>query len=196
MKSIALAQVYSPDNIIILGDFNAGNTFLDPAFINHSDITAYEILLHVQFFTSNMKQLIKEPTRYAETGNVANLRDLLAVSNESMVSDSGLLSSFSNIDHLPIYATFTLATPSISRRTIQLWDYRRMDTDKLVRLLTDIDWDELLDCDVDDATNNLTDALMTAAEASIPLRTISSKTNNKPWFNSELKRQVRKRERL
>ena len=57
-----------------------------------------------------MKQLIKEPTRYADTGDVANLRDLLAVSNESMISDSGLLSSFSNIDHLPIFATLTIDT--------------------------------------------------------------------------------------
>ena len=88
-----------------------------------------------------MKQLINEPTRYAESGNVANLRDLLAVSNESMISDSGVLSSFCNIDHLPIFATLAIDTPSISRSTTKLWDYRRTDTEKHVKLFTDIDWD-------------------------------------------------------
>ena len=195
-EGIALAQTYSPDNIILLGDFNAGNTYLDPTIPNHSAITPYEIMLQDQFFASNLKQLIREPTRYADNGNIANLRDLLVVSNEFLVSNSGVLPCFSNLDHLPIFATLKLASPSIPRRTIQLWDYRRMDTDKLARLLTDTDWDRVLDCDVDDATNNFTDALMTAAKAAIPLRTISPKINDKPWFNSELKRQIRKRDRL
>ena len=49
-ESILIAQTYSPDNIIMLGDFNAGNTYLDPIFTNHSDIAPYEIMLHDYFF--------------------------------------------------------------------------------------------------------------------------------------------------
>ena len=188
-EGIALAQTCSPDNIILPGDFNTGNTYLDPKIPNHGAITPYEIMLQDQFFASNLKQLIREPLRYADNDNIANLRDLLVVSNGFLVNSSGVLPCFSSLDHLPIFAMFKLASPSIPRRTIQLWDYRRMDTDKLARLLTDTDWDRVLDCDVDDASNNFTDALMTAAKAAIPLRTISPKINDKPWFNSELKRQ-------
>ena len=39
----------------------------------------------------------------------------------------------------------------------------------------DIDWDSLLDCDLDEATENFTEALMTAAKASIPQKKFFSK---------------------
>ena len=84
-----MAQLYSPDNIIILGDLNAGNTFLDQRFLNHSPITPYEISLHDELFALNLKQLIHEPTRYTASNGVVNLRDLLIVSNDSMVNTSG-----------------------------------------------------------------------------------------------------------
>ena len=180
----------------MLGDFNAGNTYLDQKFQNHSTISPYEILLKDLFWMSNMKQLINEPTRYSDVNNTANLRDLLVVSNDNMISNSGVFPSFSKIDHLPIFATLKIAAPSTSRQTKQIWDYKHMDPDKLTRLLLDIDWDRLLDCDLDDATDNLTDALMTAAKTAIPIRTISHKNNDKPWFNTELKSQIRKRDRL
>ena len=195
-ESVSLAQLYSPDNIIILGDLNAGNTFLDNEFVNHSPITSYELNLHDELSTLNLKQLIKEPTRYTSFNSVANLRDLLIVSDDSMINDSGVLPCFSNIDHLPIYASLKIDRPPTLRYTKQLWDYRHMDPDKLTRLLMDTDWDTLLDTDLDEATDNFTNALMTAAKASIPVRTICKKANDKPWFNSELKRHIRKRDRL
>ena len=60
----------------------------------------------------------------------------------------------------------------------------------------DIDWDSLLDCDLDKATENFTEALMTAANASIPQKSFSANSKNKPWFDTELKQQIRKRDRL
>ena len=195
-ESISLAQIHSPDNIMILGDFNAGNTFLDPKFQNHSPLTPYEIALHDEIVAYNFEQLINQPTRYSDTSNTANLRDLIIVSNKSMVSNSGVFSPFSKIDHIPTFVSLLIEPPSISKQTIQIWDYGRTDVDKLTRLLMDIDWDNLLDCDLDKATENFTEALMTAAKASIPQKCFSTNSKNKPWFNAELKRQIRKRERL
>ena len=195
-ESLSMAQLYSPDNIIILGDLNAGNTFLDQKFLNHSPITPYEISLHDEIFALNLKQLIYEPTRYTASNGVANLRDLLIVSNDSMVNTSGVLPCFSQIDHLPIFVTLKIESSPPLNYTKQLWDYRHMDPDKLTRLLMDTDWDSLLNCDIDDAVDNFTDALLTAAKASIPVRIVSKKSNNKPWFSSELKSHIRKRDRL
>ena len=79
------AQLYAPDNIVILGDFNAGNSFLHPTFTNHSPLTPYETALHDEILSINLKQLINEPTRYMESNNTASLRDLILVSNVSMV---------------------------------------------------------------------------------------------------------------
>ena len=196
-ESFALAQAFSPDNILILGDFNAGNTFLSPDFPCHSPISSYEICLQEEFAALNFTQLINQPTRYSESSRTTNLRDLIFVSNELMIKSSGVLSSFSNIDHLPIFASLKIECPSSTpNHSAYLWDYRRMDADKLTRLLMDTDWDSILDCDLDEATNNFTKALIVAAQASIPIRTISSKADNKPWFTAELKREIRKRERL
>ena len=195
-ESILAAEVYAPDNIIILGDFNAGNTFLDPKFSKHSPLTHYEFALHDEILSSNLEQLIHQPTRYAESNEVANLRDLALVSNVAMVENSGVFPSFSRIDHIPIFVSLKIEPPSTSKQTIQCWDYRQTDTDKLTRLLMDTDWDSLLDCDVDNATENLTDALLTAAKATIPFKVFTRNSNNKPWFNLELKCQIRRRDRL
>ena len=152
---MAQAQSHSPDNILILGDFNAGNIYLDSKFTAHSPITPLEVNLHDEFLTLNLKQLINEPTRYTVAGGVANLRDIIAVSNNDMICDSGILPPFSNIDHLPVFATLKINSPSISRQSVQLWDYGHTDTHKLTRLLIDTNWDRLFDCDVDEATDNL-----------------------------------------
>ena len=194
-ESLSMAQLYSPDSIIILGDLNAGNTFLDQKILNHSPITPYEISLHDELFALNLKQLIYEPTRYTASNGVANLRDLLIFSNDSMVNTSGVLPCFSQIDHLPIFVTLKIESSPPLSYTKQLWDYRHMDPDKLTRLLMDTDWDSLLNCDLDDAVVNFTDALLTAANT-IPVRIVSKKSNNKPWFSSELKSHIRKRDRL
>ena len=147
-----------------------------------------------KFFALNLKQLIYEPTRYTASNGVANLRDLLIVSNDSMVNTSGVLPCFSQIDYLPIFVTLKIESSPPLSYTKQLWDYRHMDPDKLTRLLMDTDWDSLLNCDLDDAVDNFTDALLTAAKASIPVR-IASKSqtinhgfprNSKVTFASEI----------
>ena len=129
-ESISLAQTYSPDNIILLGDFNAGNTFLDPKFLNHSPLTPYEIALNEEIVAHNLEQLINQPTRYSPTSNAANLRDLIIISNTSMVSDSGVFPPFSKIDHVPTYVSLIIEPPSTSKQIIQIWDYGRTDVDK------------------------------------------------------------------
>ena len=113
-ESISAAQIYCPDNIIILGDFNAGNTFLDSKFSNHSPLIPYENRLHDEILSSNLEQLINEPTRHIESSGIANLRDLILVSNMLMVESSGVLPPFSKIDHTPIFVALRIEAPSIS----------------------------------------------------------------------------------
>ena len=64
-----------------------------------------------------------------------NLRDLLAVSDESIIGDGGVLPSLSNIVHIALFATTKLDSRSVSRQTLHIWDYRQKDTDKLMQLL-------------------------------------------------------------
>ena len=196
-ESSALALAMAPDNIIIMGDFNGGNTFLSSEFPLHSPISQYETRLKDEMSVLNFTQLINQPTCFHQSTNTTNLRDLIFVYKQSMIQESGVLPLFSYIDHLPIFASLKIDKPSsIPKRRPQLWDYRRTDIDKLIQQLTDTDWNRLLDCDVDEATTNFTETLITAAKSSIPCRTTFSKPNDKPWFTSELRREIRKRDRL
>ena len=67
--SISLAQAYAPHNIFILGDFNAGNTFLETKFTNHSPLMPFESALHDEILACDLQQIITEPTRYSDQTN-------------------------------------------------------------------------------------------------------------------------------
>ena len=67
----------------------------------HSGITPFDIKLSHTLDTLELTQLITSPTRITDT--VANLRDLAITDTTDMVTDTGTLSSFGKMDHLPIY---------------------------------------------------------------------------------------------
>ena len=56
----------------------------------------------------NFEQLIIQPTRYSSTCIEANLRDLVILSNKSMVSDSGVFPPFSRIDHVRAFVSLII----------------------------------------------------------------------------------------
>ena len=94
--------MHRPTTIIILGDLNTGNIYLE-GHTNHSGITPFDIRLKDMLDTSNLSQIIHTPTRHND--NTQNLRDLIIINNTETINDSGILSPFSNIDHYPIYIT-------------------------------------------------------------------------------------------
>ena len=159
--SVNLAKTYNPSNILIFGDFNAGNNYLIDPSVNHTPVTAFEKLFKSETDSLELSQLIVQPTRMHE--NVQNIRDLIFVSNDELVLDSGVTSPFSNIDHCPVYATINLTlTPSFeTRKTI--WDYHRTDVNQLTNILTTTDWRTIIDNDIDTAANIFTQTLLEAA---------------------------------
>ena len=167
-ESIALAKALPHSQIILMGDFNLGNSYLLPTYTNHSPITGLEMQLESELRSLQLTQLITEPTRIDQVSGVANLRDLAIVSEPSTVANSGTLPSFSNIDHFPIYVSLNFIQTPDSYHKREFWDYSRLDSDKLCTTLLETDWDKVLDGDIDQATTNFTDVLLSAAAASIP----------------------------
>jgi len=96
-ESYTIAQSLAPSCILIFGDFNTGNIFLDNTSITHSGITAFDRKLKDTLDTLELRQLITQPTRIAN--NLSNLRDLAITSDTAIISDSGTLSPFSTLDH-------------------------------------------------------------------------------------------------
>ena len=195
-ESACLAQSHDPTATLILGDLNAGNIYLDQHIYNHNGITTFDRTLKDTAETLDLRQLITQPTRI--TDNCENLRDLIFTSNNDVVVDSGICSPFSHLDHFPIYITVNVAIPSeIPNQTFtEIWDYSKLNAPLLTTLLQNTDWTDILDNDVDEATELFISAIHQAAIASIPIKRKKLQPKQKPWITSELKRNIRKRDRL
>ena len=194
-EAICLAQNHSPTAVIALGDFNTGNIYLDHSFSRHSGITSFDHKLKETTDMLNLNQLINEPTRL--TNEVANLRDLIFTSNADIIQHSGTLSSFANLDHLPIFVELDAVTvDNAEKPPIVVWEYRKMNIDLLTKILTDTDWGNIMEKDIDTATSQFITTLHDAASATIPKILIRRKCNDKSWITNTLKRNIRKRDRL
>ena len=176
------------------GDMNAGNIFLSQPTQRHSGITAFDVMLKDAIDTLDLKQLIIEPTRVF--CGTHNLRDLFFISKPDIITDSGVLSSFSNIDHFPIFATLNINKPLQGNQQKNVWDYKNLDPVTFTRLLQQADWNSALNLDVDQAANKITSIILDAAKAAIPQITVSANKTHKPWMTTDLKRNIRKRDRL
>ena len=190
------SQRHAPTATLILGDINAGNVYLsDDMQFHSSGTTPFDRILKDTADALDLHQLIREPTRISTSS--ANLRDLIFTNNPEIVTDYGTLSPFAHLDHFPIFASLDITPPSHNTdNTKTLWDYTNMDAPLLTRILMDTDWTSILDNDVETATTLFTNAIYNAAVATIPIKIKQVKSNNKPWVTAELKRHIRKRERL
>ena len=195
-ESASQATIQNSTATLILGDFNTGNIYLDQQYDRHSGITHFDHTLKDVAEMLNLQQIICQPTRI--TSNCENLRDLIVTTNCSKVIDSGTLSSFSNLDHLPVYVQIdaTLPTKHAEPTHAIMWDYSKLNAPLLTRLLLDTDWTDILNNDIDIATDLFISAIHQAAIASIPTKRKTIYPQQKPWITSELKRNIRKRDRL
>ena len=77
-----------------------------------------------------------------------------------------------------------------------IWDYSRLDSQLLTRLILNTDFDQILDNDVHTATDQFVSAILLAAEASIPKKKVRANKCKKPWMTAELLKHIRKRDKI
>ena len=191
---LAAAQRHNPDILIVAGDVNGGNCWLAPGSPTHSPVSAFETKLKSVAETLSLTQLIDTATRIQ--GTTHNLRDIILIDNVQAVNESGVLPSFSNLDHFPVFAS--LAIPSHKpppQRAVSVYDYANTNIDQFVDILSRTDWRTIADRGVEDAIEEITSTLLNAANQSIPTKTVRNR-NNKQWVTAELLREMRKRDRL
>ena len=71
-----------------------------------------------------------------------------------------------------------------------------MDPTLLTNLLMRASWNDILEQDLDRATNDFMNTILDAASKSIPKKRINVRDTYKSLVTSELRRYIRKRERL
>ena len=192
--SVSEAQRYLPDLVTVVGDFNAGNCWLPPDAPCHSPVTPFELELRDTAKTLSLTQLITTATRIQN--GTHNLRDLAFVDRCEVIKEARIAPTFSKLDHLPLIITLSLQiNDSRSQQTTTVWDYSNTNIEELIKSLSETNWDNIAAQDVDEATDLLSSAILHAAEKCIPIKTIKVRTS-KPWLSMELRREMRKRDRL
>ena len=121
-------------------------------------MTAFDRKLRDATDTIGLTQLIDQPTRIEN--DTYNLRDLFFTSNTKFIIDSGLLSSFSTLDHFPVFVTLSIQEERNDDNYVtDYWDYANTDADKLTHILQQTDWTSILNKDTDDAAADFTNRL-------------------------------------
>lgn len=145
------------------------------------------------YFTS----VINEPTRIGPTRS--SLLDPILVSESLSCSESSVISTENSYtDHEGCVAYFNVqsfTTPVYKRK---IWLYKRGDYVLFNRLIEGFVWNSLFEtCDsVDLASERFTQVFLGFAGKEIPHKEVTLRPNYKVWFNSDLRKNMRLRDRL
>ena len=176
-RNIEKAMEYS-QNIVILGDLN--EDLLNENYKNLRDI----------MMINSFQNIITEPTR----GRA--LLDPILVPDDLTTYDSGVIVNPSQIsDHS---ATFLLLPHNYSVSvsfTRRVWFYKRANYTQLEEYLRSYDWNCLKAGSVNDSCELFNKQFMEFVNMSIPHNDVTIRPSDKPWYDSEIRRHSRKRDR-
>ena len=178
--SIGLAYDLSP-NLLIVGDLSIEVVSRTPFYVN--DVLSVNGLANVIHFTANSLSSI-DPILVSDT---------IRIIEYGTIPIDGVISDH-DCKYIEIDYRFKLN--KCFKRSV--WDYKHGDYERFRQQVSDTDWDSIINDD--DTTNNVcinfTDKFLTIAKECIPLKTILVRHNDKSWISSELKKEIRKRDRL
>ena len=143
-----------------------------------------------------LQNCISSPTRYGPTRH--SLLDLILVKECSVVNSEVIDVDRTISDHNGVLVNIDVKINFKNSYNREIWDYKRGDFGKLNHSIGNFNWNEfLLDSNnVNQACEKFNQTYIHMAKNSIPTRVVTIRPNDKPWFNSELRREIRKRDRL
>lgn len=178
--SIEQARNYT-ENIIITGDLNVNLL----AERNHR--------LSELIDGNGLTNVIRDPTR------MGALLDPVLITNTDIFIDSEVVNVDRDIsDHDATLANFKLPYMINKSHTRKVWLYKNANYANLNIEIQNFDWDAffLEHTDVDNMSKQFTNKYMEMVASHIPSKQIRVKQTDKPWFNSDIKREIRIRNRL
>ena len=186
-ESIELAIDTQIKNIIITGDFNENQLHKTDTKISYIS-TNY-----------NLHQLIMEPTSITE--NSATLIDLLITNNPHIIIYSGVCEPFLDVNiryHRPIVALLHSEKRTNLNLKRKIWLYDQGDYPKLRDKISSMPWDLIFEnqIGIDNIVQTVTNILLEMAAKTIPNRIITVRNGDLPWITTELRKLMRKRDRL
>ena len=143
---------------------------------------------------NTLRNVITDPTRV--TNNSSTLIDPIIISDNFNEIHSGVIDTPDYVsDHKATFLFSSLVynhSKSIKRK---VWLYKQADFDKLNDLILKEDWQFIINEDTNTATELFTNKLLNLMQQCIPFKEITIRKNDKPWYDSEIRKYSRKRDR-
>lgn len=171
------------EKIVIVGDLNS-----DLLSIHNNKL--FELIND-----TNLYNVINNPTRTSETSSTLLDPIILSESIRCIYSDVYPVPRDIS-DHDAAIASISCPYPKSNTFTREIWQYDKMDSNELARLIDEHEWftDEI--SDVDEMCADFTKTFIDFARKCIPTKQVTIRSNDKPWFDNNLRREIRKRDRL
>ena len=187
----AANQLY--DGLIFIGDMNC----------KHSDFYENDQTCNAgrqfkAFFESHsFEQLIHKPTRFSADNRTYSCIDLIFTNIPHIFTHVGTETRLPNCDHAPITALLNIPHKRGNCFTRQVWDFKNGNFVKFRELLAAAPWGNVsLQPSVNESALVWSDMFMKIAESCIPHNIVTIRPNDKPWMTSEIRRLIRKRQKL
>jgi hypothetical protein len=188
-----LDRIYLEPNtfVVLLGDFNA---HFDESSVSPS--TDFGARLYSWMECNSLYQVIKEPTRV--TSHSATLLDLIITNYPGYFVFSDVLSPPSGCDHSFVYARINVFPEKQKCYKRRIWDFSKIDYTVLHTNLLNINYEDIcMNTDnIDDLYCKWYETFREALEFSIPNRIVTIRPRDKPWMSSDIRKAIRKRNRL
>ena len=139
--------------------------------------------------------MITEPTRITPTSST--LIDPILTNNPGIIRDSYVLCNFCS-DHCPSVVELNFFIPKEKSYIKEIWDFDNANYDAINHHLQGIEWDNRLS-DLNDlnlVNDIINGEINTAMNSYIPKKKIRIRPKDKPWINNDIKRKMRRRNRL
>lgn len=206
---ILLCCLYRSDFVVSPSNFI---TELQSSVEDALDFTPYVILtgdinidfqhitnVYLRDFLSlyNLKNIIYEPTRVI--GNASTLIDPCIVTDVCTILDSGIIEVDHEIsDHRATHVSVKIDFEIPNSYYREVWNYNRADFEKLNSLIEHYDWNTIFNSstNIDDICEKFTNTFINFCKNCIPCKKILISANDKPWFSTELRYNMRIRDRL
>ena len=99
-------------------------------------------------------------------------------------------------DHCDTYVHIPFEYPLHDTFTRNVWIYKDANYELFNKKISDFDWSCLHQGTVNEASSLFTNIFIEFAKLCIPSKTIVVRVDDKPWYDSEIRRNSRKRDRL
>ena len=169
------------DEIVCLGDFNVNLLKIDnplvPLFENY-----------------NFVQIVDQPTRISRTAS--SLLDPIFVTDESLVSEFGVISADDISDHCLVYCCLRIEGNCITPKIITYRNFNNFNVNLFLQDLHDLQWNEILyEQNLDNKITLFNELLLSLFDRHAPFKEARITKTRAPWLTPDLKVFMRQRDR-